>query len=171
MSIIQEALKKIDGEAKKPEVIAGETAQPDPIELRKPVKAIVAHGNNDQSQGPRIIYFVIIAVLTIILAGIVVKASRTPAAQIKNIAPILPKIETISQIRKERGPENRRNIGDLGSFILDGIMYIADRPRAIINNIIVGEGETVGGANVEKIRKDSVVLKYNESEVTLKLNR
>jgi hypothetical protein len=50
-------------------------------------------------------------------------------------------------------------------------MYLVDGPRAIINDIIVGEGETVGGAKVSKIKKDQVILDYNDSEVELNINK
>jgi len=171
MSIIQDALKKVGPEVKKHEVASVETTAPKSFERAKPAKAITARRDADINQSSKIAYFVIIAVLIIILAGIVIKVSRASVGQIKRIVPILPKVESAGQIREKRPVENRGNIADLGGFVLDGIMYIADSPRAIINNIIVGEGETVSGANVEKIKKDSVVLKYNESEVTLKLNR
>ena len=55
------------------------------------------------------------------------------------------------------------------SLILNGIMYLTDNPKAIINNCIVSEGETVDGATVVKINKNNVVLNFNDTEITLKL--
>lgn len=176
MSIIQEALKKINTETGKPEADTVEPAHPKPPRQEQPVRVRpVPVMDSAENQGVRTVYFVAIAVLAAILIGILIMAFQTPAshARSKKIAApvLLPKIEPAPQVREERRAQNHSNIGDFGGFILDGIMYIADRPRAIINNIIVGEGEVVDGANVEKINKDNVVLKYNESEVTLKLNK
>jgi len=176
MSIIHEALKKINTETGKPEVSTVEPVHPKPLPQEQPVKVKpVPIADSAENHSVRMIYFVTIAILAAILIGILIMAFQTPAPHVKHkiaaLPVLLPKIEPAPQVREERSAQNHGNIGDLGGFILDGIMYIADRPRAIINNIIVGEGEAVDGANVEKINKDNVVLKYNESEVTLKLNK
>jgi len=55
------------------------------------------------------------------------------------------------------------------NLILNGIMYLTDNPKAIINNCIVGEGETVDGATVVTINRNNVVLNFNDTEITLKL--
>jgi hypothetical protein len=176
MSIIQEALKKIAEDPKKPEAKTAEAAPHVPHKQEQPIKArSTPHPDSVENQSVRMIYFIAVAVLAAILIGILIMALQMPAPHIKSkkaAAPVLlPKLEPAPQVREERHAQNHGNIQDLGGFILDGIMYIADRPRAIINNIIVGEGEAVDGANVEKINKDNVVLKYNESEVTLKLTK
>jgi len=54
-------------------------------------------------------------------------------------------------------------------LILNGIMYIDENPRAIINNAIVREGGTVSGAKVIKINERSVILKNGFVEITLTL--
>jgi len=176
VSIIQEALKKVGEESKKPEGRRLESVPPTPVKQEHTVKSRTAPlVNSAQNHGVRMVYFITIAVLAAILIGLIVIALQTPTSQInnKNTAQpvLLPKIEPSPQSSEELPVKNRNDIGELGGFILDGIMYIAERPRAIINNIIVGEGESVAGASVEKINKDNVVLKYNESEVTLKLNK
>lgn len=56
-------------------------------------------------------------------------------------------------------------------FILNGIMYIEGGPRAIINNSIVEEGDAVSGANIKRIDRKSVVLEYNGVEIVLNLKR
>jgi len=177
MSIIQEALKKIDEDSKKPEIRTIETVRPAPVvKEEQPIKVVSSpYVDSAQNKSVRMVYIVSIAVLAAILIGILIMAFQTPAPHVKRkvvaTSVLLPKIEPAPQVREERPAQNHGNIVDLGGFILDGIMYIADRPRAIINNIIVGEGESIDGANVAKINKDNVVLKYNESEVTLKLNK
>lgn len=166
MSIIQEALKKIGSPDKK---AADEHKKP-----AIPVEGVKKHEPAVETPGPKYVYYVITALLVIILAGIVMKVSGSPSAPspsapasvIKKMEPILPKIE-----RREETVQPRRRKSDIGGFVLNGIMYLVDGPRAIINDIIVGEGETVNGAKVEKIGKDNVLLKYKDSEVDLNINR
>lgn len=52
---------------------------------------------------------------------------------------------------------------------LNGIMYMQETPRAIINGNMVEVGESVSGAKIDAINKDSVLLNYNDLEITLKL--
>lgn len=54
-------------------------------------------------------------------------------------------------------------------LILNGIMYLETGARAIINNSIVQEGDMIGGATVLLINKNSVILQYNNVEITLNL--
>jgi type II secretory pathway component PulC len=78
----------------------------------------------------------------------------------------MPSIERLAE-----QPPSKRREENIGGFVLNGIMFLVDGPRAIINDIMVGEGETVGGAKVAKIKKDKVVLEYKESEVYLDINK
>ena len=59
------------------------------------------------------------------------------------------------------------------SFVLNGIMYIKERPRAIINGAVVTEGDVVSGATVTSISESKVLLKYinndNKVEMVLKI--
>lgn len=52
---------------------------------------------------------------------------------------------------------------------LNGIMYLQERPRAIINGNIVGIGESVNGARIDAINSNNVLLNYDNLEITLKL--
>lgn len=54
-------------------------------------------------------------------------------------------------------------------LVLNGIMYLETGPRAIINNNIVQEGDMIGGATIVLINKNSVILRYNNVEITLNL--
>lgn len=169
MSIIQEALKKVEKPDLKKEK---ELKQEDP-EVKKDVSVPVnkTHSGN-LWPGPRPVYYALTALLVLILAGIVIRASSPAAStapapiQPRKVGPIMPSIE-----RREEAPVPKRRKENIGGFVLNGIMYLVDGPRAIINDIIVGEGETVDGAKVEKIKKDQVLLKYNDSEVALDINR
>ena len=58
-------------------------------------------------------------------------------------------------------------------LLLNGIMYVEEKPKAIINGIVVREGDVVSGATVASITEKNVLLKYNNNnnqvEVVLKL--
>ncbi|MCM8782300.1 MAG: general secretion pathway protein GspB [Candidatus Omnitrophica bacterium] len=56
-------------------------------------------------------------------------------------------------------------------LLLNGIMYLAKKPQAIINGSIVEEGDMVSGATVMKIEKNSVVLKFDDTEMILSLKK
>jgi type II secretory pathway component PulC len=55
-------------------------------------------------------------------------------------------------------------------LVLNGIMYLDKGPRALINNFIFGPGESVSGAKIKEINRQSVILEYENTEITLKLN-
>lgn len=59
------------------------------------------------------------------------------------------------------------------SLVLNGIMYIEKNPKAIINGMVVTEGDVIGGATVTSITQNNVMLKYNNNdnkvEMALKL--
>ncbi len=59
------------------------------------------------------------------------------------------------------------------NLVLNGIMYIEEKPKAIINGTVVREGDVISGATVTSITPDNVLLKYNNNdnkvEVALKL--
>lgn len=57
------------------------------------------------------------------------------------------------------------------NLVLNGIMYLAERPQAIINNSVVGVGDTVSGAKVLSIDKASVLLSFNDMAITLTLKK
>jgi hypothetical protein len=54
-------------------------------------------------------------------------------------------------------------------FILSGIMFLEDGPRAIINGSVVEKGDVVGGASVESVERERVLLRYKDENITLHL--
>jgi len=52
---------------------------------------------------------------------------------------------------------------------LSGIMYSASDPKAIINGVMVCEGETIDGFSVRKITAGKVTISYGDDEFELKL--
>ena len=164
MSIIQEALRKAGVPNSKPEV----TPEIKPV----PPQGATKPNSDNKSAEPKLIYYAMTGILLVLLFGIIMIITRSSQSSdthvsMKNTKPtILPKIE-----RRESQPAPFRRKENIGGFVLNGIMQLVDGPRAIINDIMVGEGETVNGAKVEKIKKDSVLLNYNDSEVALNINR
>ena len=71
-------------------------------------------------------------------------------------------------------PETVRDGRDsrpMPSLVLNGIMYSGQKRYAIINNGMVLEGESVGGAKVERIEKNEVLLKFDSREIILRLKK
>ena len=57
------------------------------------------------------------------------------------------------------------------ALVLNGIMYLDEKPQAIINGYILEEGDAINGSTVMLIDKDYVLLNSNDSKVKLKLNK
>ncbi len=54
---------------------------------------------------------------------------------------------------------------------LNGIMYVKNKPLAVINDIMMGEGEEIGDIRVVKIRPASVDVERSGKILTLRLKR
>ncbi|MBL7156809.1 MAG: hypothetical protein ISS92_01465 [Candidatus Omnitrophica bacterium] len=54
---------------------------------------------------------------------------------------------------------------------LNGIMYTPERPLAVINNNIWGEGDEIGKFKIVEIRKDFVKVAANGQEFVIRLKR
>lgn len=57
------------------------------------------------------------------------------------------------------------------NFILNGIMYMDDKPFAILNGYILEEGDELNGATVMAIERDYVLLNLKDNKIKLKLNQ
>jgi hypothetical protein len=58
----------------------------------------------------------------------------------------------------------------MGQFVLSGIMYVENKPQAIINGYVLEEGDKINGATILAIEKDCVLLNLNNSDIRLDLN-
>ena len=58
-----------------------------------------------------------------------------------------------------------------GGLTLRGIVWDEQNPKAVINDRIVGSGETVAGRKVVKIEQTRVILNDGTNEVELKLGQ
>ena len=184
MSIIQEALKKAQGQSK--DTPSRET----PAQKEKPLasksifdKTVVAKTRKAYLKDnfkPIAIFLSLLIAAVIFLIGTSISKSNnagkalaaktavsTQEVQYKPMPKIetKPKETTVSEIQTVLKVANAQ----YPDLVLNGIMYLEIGPRAIINDAIVEEGDTVKGARVTKINKKSVVLEYNNVEITLNL--
>ena len=216
MSIIQEALKKIEkpGQPKRepaaeprPEVQQQQRPEPQQ-EPRQASVAVVAPPPRETASSPRptlvqvpsrhgkrFLPLLVLAGLMVVVAIAFValmffgslKNDQLPrvhdAAPVTSVLPATPSHqETIyrmvepdpavpaATVAPEEAPPPRSVVrAEPPDLALNGIMHLETGPRAIINNAIVSEGDMVNGAIVRSINKKSVILTYNNVEITLNL--
>lgn len=193
MSIIQEALKKIEpadnigpGMENTPaeQVFPNEVRRPEPVPAHRPRRTAV---QLRPQKLPRITIIIAISVFLLCLFGIglFLISHKTPAKSPysdsqKTDVSETPKAAYQDTIYKTIDGVDANKDGTASSpdsvvrteppdLVLNGIMYLETGARAIINNNIVREGDMVGGATVTFINKKSVILKYNNVEITLNL--
>lgn len=165
MSIIQEALKKAHYN----------------FTQRKIPQAIVKVKKTRSFFIPSYIYLVVIFAITLGIALNSYSFSKSAAHRTINsnksvkVEPRLKKFRhTLQDMQKSK--EAIKNfilsntvINKTPEFVLNGIMYLSDRPKAIINSSVVQEGDSVDGATVKAINQDNVHLVLNNEEITIKL--
>ena len=162
MSIIQEALRKAQNA--KPVKPAGPFEHDDGITANKPL-----------AQGARklpIVYFLLAFVLIAFLGFAVKYFSRVPPplpAPVTQVPEPPLKLDPVIQEAPQVIPEEPAAKEPV--LILSGIMHPKSGPRALINNMTVAEGESVEGATVAAISDDRVILKWKNSEITLRLQQ
>ena len=153
MSIVQEALKK-----------AQNIRQPNAAE--RPDKI---------NFGPIVLMIVFIVLLGVTIKQVSFSSGKSnssigstltaaiykPMSSLDMKSGLSPTAEPYSQPKP--GDAKEKNPG----FVLNGIMELVDGPKAIVNNVIVGIGDVIGGATVKKIDKDKVILQKKDSVMTL----
>ena len=179
MSIIQEALKKVQGPGFR---VQGSEQEKEnstgPAPHKKPfVGAKGADALKARLVPVGVLLIILIAVGGFTLKGIVSNsASREtrPAAASQEVIyrPIVN--DAVNPDLKPNALEQSLRLHLPGAskypeFVLNGIMYLEEGPRAIINNAIVEEDSMVNGAKVAKIDRKSVTLLYDDVEITLNL--
>lgn len=187
MSIIQEALKKVQKgrqdfkthEKSLPETNPGLSA------FLKKVDAASKKSMRKKISGP---IAVITVTIIIFLLGAVAMTQFIPSKNISkdNImtavpAPAKPQQELtykpISNIIAksfkdtipDAAPADEDKKAESQNFILNGIMYIKEAPKAIINNTIVGVGDMIKDAKILRITRRSVALLFKDTEILLNL--
>lgn len=172
MSIIQDALKKVQ------KYYADEKAEkPITLEIR-PVETI---GKKRALKEGKLT--AILGAILVLLAGVALfqfkfgplfnknRSGASEAKEAKSYQETIYRPLAAKEAKEPAKPQpaSARFSGTYPDLILNGIMFLDDGPRAIINNFIVTEGDSVGGAEITKIYRKSVVLKYNDTQITLNL--
>jgi len=183
MSIIQEALVKAQAEVRpadqEPEVrpvAKEETANPPvrPAALKAPNRPLPAKNRIKPLVGA---IALIIMVFAIFYAGLLSfkgygEAGKTVTINAQEVTyrPIVR--DGAEDGPAVGGPSQSSILAGMGAgpeLVLNGIMYLEEGPRAIINNGIVMTGDLVSGAKVTNITRKNVVLEYEDVEITLNL--
>lgn len=188
MSTIYEALKKVQGkgqDADAPWVVVkreNTSSAPEAERRQTAAKKNAPKGMFRREKIAPIIAFVVTAVF---IASIVFVAKRSlyekqTGTAIKQIAGADSREGAFNEAMYKSNIEPRRDgrialpgtdsqmTGIINpSLILNGIMYLEEGPRAIINNSIVSEGDIVSGARVKNISKKSVTLESRDAEIKL----
>jgi len=195
MSIIQEALRKAQGQIKKAaETHAADPKKEEPKKAPPPeasdgrafqrnaqAKPAAKAGHDPKAVAILLVVLVVTAVLAASQLFPMKNVSSRPAAQQGSVQSerVLPASRDASSAPAKvrefpslqsivfQKPEEKKP--DSPEFVLNGIMYLDGGPRAIINDTMVEVGDTVNGAKVIKIDKRNVILQYNDAEVTLDL--
>jgi hypothetical protein len=186
VSIVQEALKKAqynytlkktmppprEGSAQDPAVLVPPEAIFMPVMIR------------------RIAIIIYVIVLLALVTGFGIRAlffkisamekgkASTDMAAAKN-KPVADKVVPVSAIAISQTKEALTTsipaepINQPPAFVLNGIMYKRENPKAIVNGVVVREGDVIGCATVTYISENNVLLKYNNNsnqvEVALRL--
>lgn len=116
----------------------------------------------------------VVIVLTIIIGfGLKTFFSNTTTPTTKTTPKEVEPVKKVVMEKVSTPPKNVFAMNLMASqhadLTLNGIMYVREKPRAIINGNVVEVGESVGGAKVTAINEGSVLLNYNDREITLKL--
>lgn len=173
MSIIQEALKKAERHIKNPKQSAPSGQAPLPS---SPDQSFVEAPRPAVGSDPKAVaILIVILIATAVFAAsqlfpkknIPVKASIAAVSAKSEELPALPSVIFQQVLPQPQQQEEKKPA--VSEFVLNGIMYLEGNPRAIINDVMVGAGDMVGGARVEKIEKKSVLLQYNDAEIVLDL--
>jgi hypothetical protein len=167
MSIIQEALRKAQGEYVEKKI-------PDAVREE-------AVNSKTETNIPHIVKKTasmrlpaLVSILTILL---IVYGLNVSLRYSKNQGKEMKMSVVSAHTAKEADPIRPPNIGTINpmvgwssAFALSGIMYVEKKPQAIINGYVLEEGDKINGATVLAIEKDCVLLGMNDKNVRLELN-
>jgi hypothetical protein len=198
MSIIQEALKKAQGQTRgsaatdaksRGSAEPGGSAKPEAARAAAPGSPAIhppAKTNDKKTPAVLLVILVVVAAIAVnrLFPGKNISAGKTGVVRpdINGSAEVgIVKKPEMAGETKPLKPEDFSALPSIvfqrpeekkayqAEFILNGIMYLEGSPRAIINDAMVGIDDTVSGAKVIKIEKRYVVLQYNGAEITLDL--
>lgn len=181
MSVIQDALRKAQGEyvEKKIPRIIKEAAPRPKIEVRT-----LRETKKTTSLRLPVLTVILIGLLLIYGLKLSLQYSTIPEKNTK----VSDKVEatalrhgntaTSPSAAKREDSFNPPKIGPANlitprpsNFVLNGIMYVENKPQAIINGYVLEEGDKINGAVVLIIEKDCVLLDFNDANIKLELDK
>lgn len=174
MSIIQEALKKAQGEyfeKKTPKVNEERVNEEEVVNSKVGIQAPQRIKRPTTMRLPALV-----SILTILLViygfKLSLQYSRPHEKEIGAPSPAsAPASKTAhSFIPSKIGPTSFIPM-HLSNFVLSGVMYVENKPQAIINGHVLEEGDKISGATVLVIEKDFVLLDVNDANVRLEMKK
>lgn len=152
MSLIHEALEKLEQEKKENVSVPFKPAPPFPgaREIKKEVS---------RSENPPLIYGVIGVLFLLFIFGLIYFLSSSRSFRSREVPQ-----------GKESQPVPSRSFGYPAPFTLTGITRLEEGWTAVINNQMVRTGDEVGGAKVLAVHEGDVVLDVKGRSVTLSLH-
>jgi len=174
MSIIQEALKKAQDDFKEKEVPQEKSrpAQQEPVKKEE---------ENKRSLSMRLPALVSILAILLLAYGLKLSMQYTRSHDSaskarKNAAEPGTDKKVVTDSSGIFGQANKINPVKFmdprqSLLVLNGIMYVENRPQAIINGQVLEEGDRISGATVLVIEKDCVLLDMNDTNVRLDIKK
>lgn len=157
MSIIYDALKKVEGS------------------IHKPQEAIVKEDKPKRKKG-YIIYaiYAVVACVGFFIASIFFGFLRQRNIPAPPSSSLLSRVDTntadtnvVVKARPQEEKASKEPQGALLSLVLTGVFFSENECYALINNKIVKESDVIDGATVTKINEDGVTLEANGSAISL----
>lgn len=172
MSIIQEALKKAQGEFTKDKTPSKAPSVKSPDVPTRPVMPAAKPAAAKKT--PSLSVPALVGVLTVLLMiygldlSLRYSGKNKASAGVSNKKAVSSKAVSSSRL-KERFSSPLIDPANLipshmGQFTLSGIMYVENKPQAIINGYVMEEGDKINGATILAIEKDCVLLSMSEKE-------
>ena len=181
MSIIQDALKKVQSGYHEKKMAAAKTEPFKQKVIAPKIKKRGAFSAFRKLRKPtrtRVIFMssmaiVFIASVLIAVIGMSFFSLYRASAKNKNDVQVKPlNAQNIPPKPKEEPakiPDSAASHPPL--FVLNGVMYLDGKPQAIINGYILEEGDTLNGATVLALDKDYVLVHLNDAKIKLTLNK
>lgn len=174
MSIIYEALKKVEGQK---EILAPES-------IPRGIAFPAENGEKKVSKNKKLFLLSIVILLIVlglsVLLFILPRQEREQVQEQEIIAPVaVVEKREVDPARVYRIPESRNPAsgevilreGFVREYILEGIIYDPKAPFALINGRVVKESDEIDGFRIDKISKAKVEMTNTEdnSKITLSL--
>lgn len=175
MSIIQEALKKAQGdyfEKKTPQAgesvkYTGSSASEETV--FKPRVKIQAIRRTRRTTSMRLPVLTGILVTLILIYGIRFSLQYSGRHEIKTPHKVVSTPASTGPAGTAPAKEPVSTPAPL--FALNGIMYVEGRAQAIINGYVLEEGDKINGATILTIERDYVLLNFNDADMKLDIRR